>query len=56
VDLRGPVVNGRIPATGELPDVVALIGAQPYDMDRTFEDHVIVPGLSPNMTTRFLPG
>ena len=45
MDLRGPVVNGRIPATGELPDVEVLIGAQPYDMDRTIEDHVIVPDL-----------
>ena len=56
MDLRGPVVNGRILATGGLPGVAVLIGALPYDMDRTFEDHVIVPGLSPNMTTRFLPG
>ncbi len=38
------VVNGRILAVGSLSDVEAKIGNRPYDVDRTFEDKVIVPG------------
>lgn len=38
------VVNGRILAIGSLDEVEAVLGDQPHDVDRTFEDHVIVPG------------
>lgn len=38
------VVNGRILATGTLEEVAAALGDQPYDVDTTFADHVIVPG------------
>lgn len=38
------VVNGRILAIGSLDEVQAILGNQPYDVNTTFEDHVIVPG------------
>jgi predicted amidohydrolase YtcJ len=38
------VVNGRILGVGELSEIEAQIGDQPYDIDRTFEENVIVPG------------
>ncbi|MCK7614266.1 amidohydrolase [Roseibium sediminicola] len=38
------VVNSRILATGTLEEVKAMLGDQPHDVDRRFEDHVIVPG------------
>lgn len=38
------VVNGRILAVGELANLEAQASGQPYKVDRTFEDKVIVPG------------
>lgn len=38
------VVNGHILAVGELAEIETLIGDQPYDIDRSFESKVIVPG------------
>jgi predicted amidohydrolase YtcJ len=38
------VVNGRILSTGTFDEVEAVLGDQPHDVDRRFEDHVIVPG------------
>ncbi|WP_380054298.1 amidohydrolase [Falsihalocynthiibacter sp. SS001] len=37
-------VNGRILAVGSLSEIETLIGDQPYEVDLTFEDNVIVPG------------
>ncbi len=38
------VVNGRILWAGDLDEVVRVLGDQPYEVDQTFADHVIVPG------------
>ena len=38
------VVNGRILWVGTLDETVRVVGAQPYALDNTFADHVIVPG------------
>jgi len=38
------VVNGRILWVGSLEDTIRVVGAQPYQIDKTFADHVIVPG------------
>ena len=38
------VVNGRILWTGSLDEVKAALGSQPYTIDRSFEDKVVVPG------------
>ncbi|MGL4528043.1 MAG: amidohydrolase, partial [Aestuariivirga sp.] len=38
------VVNGRILWVGGLDETIAALGDQPYTIDRTFADHVIVPG------------
>lgn len=38
------VVNGRILWTGSLDEVKAVLGEQPFTIDTTFADHVIVPG------------
>jgi len=38
------VVNGRILWVGSLDDVLAVLGDQPYTIDRSFENHVLVPG------------
>lgn len=38
------VVNGRILWTGSLDEVKAVLGSQPYVIDSSFEDHVVVPG------------
>jgi predicted amidohydrolase YtcJ len=38
------VVDDRILATGSLRELTAAVGDQPYRIDRTFEDQVIVPG------------
>ncbi|WP_170603460.1 amidohydrolase [Ruegeria arenilitoris] len=38
------IVNDRVLASGTLEEVQVLIGDRPHDLDRTFEDHVIVPG------------
>jgi predicted amidohydrolase YtcJ len=38
------VVNGRILWAGGLDETIALLGDQPHKVDRTFADHVIVPG------------
>lgn len=38
------VVNGRILWTGSLDEVKAVLGSQPYVIDRSFEDRVVVPG------------
>lgn len=39
------VKNGRISAVGDLEDLQALIDRFPYEIDRTFENKIIVPGL-----------
>ena len=38
------VEDGRIVAAGTLDEVQSLLGDLSYDLDRTFEDHVVVPG------------
>jgi len=38
------VANDRILACGTLDEVKAAVGDQPYEMDTTFQDKVIVPG------------
>ena len=38
------VVNGRILWVGSLDEVVKVLGDEPYQIDRTFADQVIVPG------------
>lgn len=38
------VVNGKILGAGTMEELVKLIGNQPTLLDKTFEDHVIVPG------------
>ena len=38
------VVNGRILWVGSLDEVTKVLDAQPYTLDTTFADHVIVPG------------
>jgi predicted amidohydrolase YtcJ len=38
------VVNGRILWIGKLDEVLSVLGSQPYTVDRSLEDHVIVPG------------
>ncbi|MCF1710995.1 amidohydrolase [Tabrizicola sp. J26] len=38
------VVRGRILWVGSLDETIAVLGDQPYVVDRTFVDHVIVPG------------
>lgn len=38
------VVGGRILWVGSLDEVVRILGAQPYTVDRTFADQVLVPG------------
>jgi predicted amidohydrolase YtcJ len=38
------VVNGRILWVGSLEEVTAILGDQPFTVDRRFADHVIVPG------------
>ena len=38
------VINDRILATGTLDEVKGILGDKPYDLDTTFDDHVIVPG------------
>lgn len=38
------VVGGRIFWAGSLDETISLLGDQPYEIDRTFADHVIVPG------------
>lgn len=38
------VVNGRILWVGSLDEVKAVLGQQPYAIDRSFEDKVVVPG------------
>ena len=38
------VVGDRIFATGSLDRLKALIGKQPYTVNKVFSDHVIVPG------------
>ena len=38
------VVNGRILWAGSLEEVKAILGEQPFTIDTTFADHVIVPG------------
>jgi len=38
------VVNDRILAAGTLEHVKAIVGSQPFAMDTTFQDKVIVPG------------
>lgn len=38
------VVNGRILWAGSLEEVKAVLGGQPYAIDRSFEDGVMVPG------------
>jgi predicted amidohydrolase YtcJ len=38
------IINDRILAVGKLEDVESAIGNQPYEIDRTFDDKVIVPG------------
>lgn len=39
------VVRDRILATGSLDELKAAAGDQPFRVDRTFKDHVIIPGL-----------
>ena len=39
------VVGDRILATGTLEELNAAVGTQPYRVDTTFANHVIVPGL-----------
>jgi hypothetical protein len=39
------VVGDRILAVGTLDEMKAVAGKQPYTVDRTFENHVMVPGL-----------
>jgi predicted amidohydrolase YtcJ len=38
------VVGDRILWVGSLDETIAILGDQPYTIDRTFADHVIVPG------------
>jgi predicted amidohydrolase YtcJ len=38
------VVGSRILWVGSLDETIAILGDQPYEVDRTFADHVIVPG------------
>ena len=38
------VVNGRILWVGSLEQVTAILGNQPHDIDRRFDDLVLVPG------------
>ena len=38
------VVNGRILWVGDLTEVTDILGDQPYTIDRSFADHVLVPG------------
>jgi predicted amidohydrolase YtcJ len=38
------VVNGRILACGSLEELKTLVGGQPFVIDTTFEDKVVVPG------------
>lgn len=38
------VVNGRILAVGALDEILTDLGKQPYELDRSFDDKVIVPG------------
>ncbi len=38
------VVNGRILWVGSLDEVVKVVGDQPYEIDRSLADQVIVPG------------
>lgn len=38
------VVGGRILWVGGLEETIAILGDQPYEVDTTFADHVIVPG------------
>jgi len=38
------VVNGRILWVGTLDETIRVVGAQPYEIDKTFADQVIVPG------------
>ncbi len=37
-------VNGRILWVGSLDEVKSILGDQPYTIDRSFENHVVVPG------------
>lgn len=38
------LVGGRILWVGSLDETIAILGEQPYEVDTTFADHVIVPG------------
>jgi predicted amidohydrolase YtcJ len=38
------VVGGRILWVGGLDETIRVLGDQPYRLDRTFADHVVVPG------------
>ncbi|MBL8894297.1 MAG: amidohydrolase [Rhizobiales bacterium] len=38
------VVNGRILWVGSLGEVTNILGNRPYTIDRTFADHIMVPG------------
>ncbi|MCT8159309.1 amidohydrolase [Pseudoruegeria sp. SHC-113] len=38
------VIGGRILGAGSLDEVTAALGTQPFDIDTTFEDLVILPG------------
>lgn len=38
------VVDGRILWVGTLEETIAILGDQPYEVNTTFADHVIVPG------------
>ncbi|MCA0295046.1 MAG: amidohydrolase [Actinobacteria bacterium] len=39
------VQDGRIVGVGSLESVTAALGSTPFDLDETFADHVLVPGL-----------
>ena len=38
------VVNGRILWVGSRDEVTGILGKQPYNIDQSFADHVLVPG------------
>jgi predicted amidohydrolase YtcJ len=38
------VVNGRILSVGSRDEVTGILGKQPYNVDSSFADHVLVPG------------
>lgn len=54
------ISNGRILALGSLAEVVRQLGDQPYEVDRTFSDKVLLPGfidnhMHPSMAAVLLP-